>query len=167
MNMQSGKPEPSDQSQQPGQAQQSGQAQQPGQAWRSGQSAPTPAAQQIIRIGLVTGVFAFGAIAWYLRQNQEATSGGADADGLATILPMVFAAVLIGSAGVVFLFRRRRLAASTPAEIATTNIVGWALGEGVALFGAVILMLTGNVVFFAAGVVYMLAVFVMFPVPRT
>ena len=137
------------------------------QSVQPGESAPSPAAQQIIRIGLLTGVFAFGAIAWYLRQNQETGTAGPENDGLGTILPIVFAAVLIGSAGVVFLFRKRRQAASSKTEIATTNIVGWALGEGVALLGAVILMLTGNVVYFAAGVVYMLAVFTMFPVPRT
>lgn len=140
---------------------------QPAHSGDTSQSAPSAAAQQIIRIGLLTGVFAFGAIAWYLRQNQEETPAGAEGDALVTILPIVFAAVLIGSAGVVFLFRKRRQTASSMAEIATTNIVGWALGEGVALLGAVILMLTGNVVYFAAGVVYMLAVFAMFPVPRT
>ncbi len=126
----------------------------------SEQRAPSSGAQQLIRLALLVGVGTFGALAWYL--NEQANTP--DMAASAGTLNIAFMALAVGSIGAMLVFRQRRAAAGTAQERAVTNIVGWAIGEGVALFGAVILFLTGGYLPFVAGVALMLASFSFFPI---
>ncbi len=116
----------------------------------------------IIRIALLAGVVFLGAVAIYL-----AKSGTVEPvqESLGQTLRMVFVVVLAGAAVAMFVLRRKRLALSSHEDPTVLNIVGWALGEGVALIGAVLLILTGDVLYFLVGFVMMLVSFVFFPLP--
>lgn len=124
-------------------------------------AAPSPAAQHIIRIALLIGVLSFGAIAWFLRGSDVVPAVGETAD----VLQLAFFAVVAGTTGALLIFWRRRQAATDARQIATANLVGWALGEAVAMFGAVILLLTGNYLPFVIGAVFMIAAFGVFTIP--
>lgn len=126
----------------------------------TGQPAPSSGAQHLIRLALLIGVGTFGALAWYLNENADSPEFGIDAG----TLNLVFAVFAVGCIGGLLAFRQRRAAAETQQEKAITNIVGWALGEGAALFGAVILYLTGSYLPFVAGVLLMIASFSFFPI---
>ena len=112
---------------------------------------------------MLGGVVVLGAIAIYMTKNGAVEPVSEE---VASLLRMIFVAVLAGVAIVMFYFRRKRLALSEEDDPTTLNIIGWALGESVALFGAVILFLSGDPTYFLVGVVMMLVAFVFFPVPH-
>ena len=104
-----------------------------------------------------------GAIALYM--TKQGVVQPLDEGALST-LRTVFVLILAGTAIGMFYFRRKRLALSPEDDPTTLNIVGWALGESTALFGAVILFLSGDLTYFLVGVVMMLVAFVFFPIPQ-
>ncbi len=116
----------------------------------------------IVRIALLAGVVFLGAAAIYLSkigavEPVDASTG--------EMLRLVFVVLLTAAAVAMFVFRRKRLALTTEEDPTVLNIVGWALGEGVALFGAVLLIMTGDITHFLVGFVMMLVSFVFFPLP--
>ena len=121
---------------------------------------PTAGVQHIIRLALLIGVASFGAVAWFLRQANAAP----DIAESSQMLGIAFFVIVAGSTGAMLFIRKRRADAKTAREAATMNIVGWALAEGAAFLGAIILLLTGNFVPFVIGVAYMLAAFALFPI---
>jgi len=123
-------------------------------------SGPSSGVLHIIRLSLLLGVLSFGAAAWYLRKSEAVQ----DAAESATALGIAFFAIVAGSAGAMLFIRQRRANATTPREVAMMNIVGWALAEGAALLGAIILLLTGSYLPFVIGTAYMLAAFMLFPI---
>lgn len=122
--------------------------------------APSPAALHVIRLALLIGVVSFGAVAWFMHDSIASP----DNDELSSLLSIVFFVVVVGSAAAMLFVRQRWTNASGPRERATLGIVGWALAEGAALLGAVALLLTGSVLPFVIGVVFMLASFSLFPI---
>ncbi len=117
----------------------------------------------IIRVAMLAGVVILGAVALYISKG-----GIVDplAEDVLAALRMAFIAVLAGTAIAMFFFRKQRLALGPDDDPTTLNIVGWAIGEATALFGAVILLLSGEITYFLVGVVMMLVSFVFFPVPH-
>ncbi|MDX1428914.1 MAG: hypothetical protein R3282_01450 [Rhodothermales bacterium] len=116
----------------------------------------------IIRVMLLAGVVIFGAIAIYLAKSGAVTPMG---EGTVQALRLAFVVVL-GSVGIaLFFFRRKRLALPDDQDPALLNNLGWALGESVALFGGVLLILSGDMTYFLVGFVMMLVSFVFFPIP--
>ncbi len=127
---------------------------------------PTPygvAALPIIRVALLGGVVVLGAVALYLTK-----SGGFQPldDQIISILRLVFVLLLGSAAVVMFLVRKRRAALSRDEDPTSMIITGWALGEGIALFGGVLLLLSGEMTYFLAGFVMILVSFVFFPIPH-
>ncbi len=117
----------------------------------------------IIRVALLGGVVVMGVVAIYL------TRGGIlqplDEQTL-EVLRTAFVA-LLGVVGVaMFYFWRKRTALSSDDDPSLLNIVGWALGESTAVFGAVILFLSGDLSYYLIGVVLMLVSFVFFQIPN-
>jgi hypothetical protein len=104
----------------------------------------------------------FGAVAIYVSKNS-----GSQLVARETIeaLEYAYAAMLFVVAVAVYLLRRRRLLATESGTVFRLNIVGWALGESLALLGGVMLLVSGNVVYYLVGVVMMLVSFVFFPIP--
>ncbi len=130
----------------------------------SGVSGPlelTSSKLNMIRFALLAGSVLFGAIAWYLTSSGQMTP--TMDEGAASVLRYVFygfvAVHLIGIA----LVRQHAGSAETFAQRARLLIVGYALAEGVVLFGAVYLFLTGNTVLFLGGLLVFLVAFFMLP----
>lgn len=121
---------------------------------------PAPSALPMIRIALLTGVLAFGAVTWWMQRQSGWTPPNPNA--AAALRPIGLALWGLAIAGVVVMWvvmgrardevRRRSL---TPAA--------WAMGEVPALFGAVLWFLTGDAMSFLMGLAWMLGVFVLFP----
>ncbi len=127
------------------------------------EQAGAKAALPIIRVVMLAGVVLFGAVAIYLSK-----SGTIAALGSETIetLRLAFVVVLGCVAAAMFVFRRKRMQMPAEQDPTAINIVGWALGESVAFFGGVLLILSGDMTYFLVGFVMMLVSFVFFPLPR-
>ena len=116
-----------------------------------------------IRFAMLVGVLAFGGVVWFLRR-----AGGApgvtpdDARALLWIGRALWGVAILGSIVLFQLILRARAAARLPSY----HIVAWALGEMVALYGAVIWYLTGTPSWYAPGLVFLLLAFLAFPVRR-
>ncbi len=121
------------------------------------------AALPIIRVVMLAGVVLFGAVAIYLSKSGAISALGHEK---IAVLRIAFIVVL-GCVGLaMFAFRRKRMQMSSDQDPTAMNIVGWALGESVALFGGVLLILSGDITYFLVGFVMMLVAFVFFPIPH-
>ena len=124
---------------------------------------PSPVALAVIRLALLLGVLAFGAATTFIvRQGDWRPSPPGSLDTLRIIGIVLW---VMAIAGVVFLrLRGTRLAGRAGA--ATTAIIGWAIGEAVALFGGVQYFLSGQPAWYLNGVLFLVATFVVFPLRR-
>jgi FtsH-binding integral membrane protein len=117
----------------------------------------------IIRIALLTGVTAFAALVVYQRSRGMATLG----DGTAMLDTMRYALFgLAGAALAAAFFLRSRTETATPATRGMMTVIGWAFGEGVALFGVVQHYLGAPVSTLAVGLMTFILVHILLPVPR-
>lgn len=123
---------------------------------------PPSSAQQIIRIALFVSALSIGAVAWFLNRNG-AFEGAPESF---QILRTVFTVVFVTAAAALIFIRRRRLATKSAQQAAMLNIAGWGLAEGVALFGAIVLMVTGSLIPFAFGLLMMVVTFTMLPIAK-
>lgn len=117
-----------------------------------------PQPLQLIRLSLMAGVLMFGAVILLLHRQPGWTPGAlAPALGYAlvayTIVAVSIAAVLKGRIG----------REGDPQRRAALVIVGWAVGEGAGLFGAVIFFFTGQGQWYALGLLAMACSFVLLP----
>ena len=113
-----------------------------------------------IRIAMVSGVLLFGGVTWFLRQSG--TTPGLDAAGLQTLLWVARCAWALAIGGCVALFSSIRRA-TTPSRERTLSIVGWGLGEMVALLGGVIWYLTGVTTSYFLGLAFLVLTYLAFP----
>ena len=125
---------------------------------------PSPVALAVIRLALLLGVLAFGAATTFLVRRGGLRPSPADTLELLRTVGIVLWIVAI--AGVVLLrVRGTRLAGR--AGPATAAIIGWAIGEAVAIFGGVHYFLSGQPVWYLNGVLFLVATFVVFPLRRS
>jgi len=117
----------------------------------------------IMRIALLTGVLAFGAFAMYRRSQMLI-----DPERLQGMLEtMRYALWGISAAAVLAaLFLRSRLEAATPAMRRSMTFIGWAFGEGAALFGLAMVYAGAALSTGATGVLAFVVVLTLLPVPR-
>ncbi|MDH5235212.1 MAG: hypothetical protein OEW77_09640 [Gemmatimonadota bacterium] len=116
----------------------------------------------IIRIALLTGVTAFAALVVYERSHGMATLG----DGTRMLDTMRYALFgLAGAALVAAFFLRSRTEAAAPATRGMLTVIGWAFGEGVALYGVVQHYLGAPVSTLAVGLMTFVLVLILLPVP--
>lgn len=118
----------------------------------------------IIRIALITGVTAFAALVLFQRSRGAPTLGAEGVAMLDTMRLVLWG--LAGSAIAGVLFLRSRVASATPQQGSTMTVIGWALGEGVALFGVVQHYLGAPVTTLAVGVLTFVVALVLLPVPQ-
>ncbi len=121
----------------------------------------TPAAFTIIRLSLLAGVLLLGGIAWYLTASGQVAP--ALDDGTAALLRYVFLGLLATAALGIALVRPRARQAETLQQRVRFSIIGYALAEAAALFGAVYLFLTGAATLYLLGLLLFLAAFLLFP----
>lgn len=117
----------------------------------------------IVRVAMLGGIVILGAVAIFLTKSGQVQPM---ADEILAPLRIAFVAILGIVVVTMFFFRKKRRALTPEDDPTTVNIIGWALGEAMAMFGAVILFLSGDLSYFFAGVVIMLVAFVFFPIPQ-
>jgi uncharacterized membrane protein len=113
----------------------------------------------LIRVAMLLGVLLFGGVTYALHSRGIPPFDAATA----RILLFAFYALMLANFPLVVFFRVRRARATTEEQMATAMIAGWALGEGVALFGTVRYFLTGDPTSFVLGVIYLGMVMVILP----
>ena len=114
----------------------------------------------ILRIALLSGVLLFGLAAFTVGPQLQ----GSDSDDLFSVLRLAFAGLAIGSLAILK-YLQPKVAASEHDAALKLTIVAWAIAEGAAFLGAIILLMTGVAWPYIAGVGIMLTSFVLFPVP--
>jgi len=115
-----------------------------------------------IRIAILLGVLAFGAVTWIVHRRAGWTPiPDARADALRRAGMGVWALALAGC-GLLRLRWTRVEDARTRAQV---GIIGWAMGEIPALWGGMYYLLTGTVSWYAAGLLFLLLTFRLFPLP--
>ena len=118
----------------------------------------------IIRVALLTGVTAFAALVLYQRSRGMAALSAEAGSMLALMRYVLWGLAGAATAGALFL--RSRLDSTTPAHRGIMTVIGWALGEGVALFGVVQHYLGAPVTTLAVGLITFALVLVLLPVPQ-
>ena len=116
----------------------------------------------LIRTAMLLGVLLFGAVTLYLEYEGRLSAIPAER---ARMLGYVFMA-LTGMALVALFTIRGRLQSADEARQMTLHIIGYAVAEGTALFGAVIWFVGGAREWYVAGVVLMVVAFQVLPVKR-
>lgn len=121
----------------------------------------------IIRVALVAGVGAFAALAAYQRSRMGPMATDLmPADGAIPVETLRY--VLWGLAGAAVaaaLFLRTRIEVAPPAQRGAMLVVGWALGEGVALFGTVQHFIGARLLTMAVGLLTFVVVLLLLPIP--
>lgn len=122
----------------------------------------TPTTLNIIRLALLGGSAIFGAIAWYLTSTGQMTPS-LDEES-AAVMRYVFYGLVAAHLLGIWLIRQRADMAEAFTKRAQLLIIGYALAEGLVLFGAVYLFLTGNTVLFLGGLLVFLVAFFFLPI---
>lgn len=120
----------------------------------------------VIRLAFILGVTIFAAITLWMRSRPGADAVALTGDQLPALA--LFRYVLWGLAGVAIagaLVLRPRLETAPPDRRGSILIVGWALGEGVALFGVTQHFIGGSVTTLAIGLIAFAAVLMVLPIP--
>lgn len=116
----------------------------------------------VMRLALLMGVLAFGAVVYYLQRGENWQA--ADASSLSALrMALLSAWVVVALLLIILRLRLSRLAAPAGRSLL---IIAWAIGEGAALFGGVYYMLSGDPQWFIIGLFIMLASFILFPIRR-
>lgn len=129
-------------------------------------TAPTPSTTsptllQSIRLAILVGALFFGGVIWWLRRESPPPHP-AELGALRFAGYGLWVIVLVVLAFVRGVFTK----ASMYARRSALLIIAWAAAESLALFGGVVWFLHGDSRWYAAGMLFMLAVFILFPVVR-
>jgi multisubunit Na+/H+ antiporter MnhF subunit len=114
---------------------------------------------QLIRFAMLIGVLLFGGTVYFLRQRGDMPTIGPEQTATLALGAKILWGLAIALCVVLF---ARRL--SSPTRVTTISIVAWAVGEGLALFGAVFWMQTGSSEWYYPGLIFLVLTFVAFPV---
>jgi hypothetical protein len=116
----------------------------------------------VLRLGMVASVLLFGAVAWIVHQQARWTP----AAGLPAAIRFVQVALAVSAVFAALVIRGRVAAETDPVKRNSLLLTGWAVGEGSALLGGVIFLLTPEWQWYALGLLAMLASFRLLPIPR-
>lgn len=116
----------------------------------------------LIRLAMLSGVLMFGAVVYYLRSSGSAPGPATPAAALGYAGGGLWAIVLVGT----FLVWRARQTADAHAKVRQWSIIGYAMGEAVALFGGVVWLLSGSPTWYFPGLLFLLITFVLFPAQK-
>ncbi|MGH7710801.1 MAG: hypothetical protein ACREOG_05930 [Gemmatimonadaceae bacterium] len=120
---------------------------------------PDPRVVPILRLAMLGGAGLLGGVVGFLRSQGAVPTATEAARGL-TIAGRVLWGVAI--AGCLFLAARVR-DEREPAKVLAQSIMGWALAESVAIFGAVYWYLLGNSQWYFPGLGFLALALVMLP----
>jgi len=122
----------------------------------------TPGTLRIVRYAMLVFVLGFGAFAYYQGTHRVPLAPGeqgADPNVLRWVGLGLCAIVVAG----ITVIRRVREEQTDSAKRSTLALVGSALAEGTALFGAIIMFLGGDVVVWVIGTVLLVSTFTLLP----
>ena len=120
---------------------------------------PSPQPVQLIRLALITGVLMFGAVILFVHRQPSWKPGVLPSAIGYALLAYAIVAVLVARA-----MRGRVLREPEPQRRASLLLIGWAVGEGAALLGAVSFFVTGQGQWYLLGLLAMLTVFAFLPI---
>jgi hypothetical protein len=115
----------------------------------------------IIRLAIFGGALLFGIVTWWLRR-ETLPPLTTDMGPLRFVGYALWVSVLVVLAFVRGLFAK----ATDQARRASFLIIAWAAAESLALFGGVVWFLHGDSRWYVAGICFMLATFILFPLAR-
>lgn len=124
---------------------------------------PSTAALAVIRLALLLGVLTFGAMTTFILRRGDPRPPAGDALDTLRIVGIVLWAIAVLAVAFLRLRGTRiagRMGSATPA------ILGWTVGEAVAIFGGVYYFLSGRPSWYLNGVLFLVATFVIFPLRR-
>jgi hypothetical protein len=113
----------------------------------------------IMRAAFVSGVLMFGAVIWFLHQNHSFPTRPQPP-------ALAYAQIALSIGAVIFAFvSRGRIAREPNEEIRDAQLlIRWALGQGAALMGGVVFLLSGDVQPYLIGVLAMFISFALLPI---
>jgi hypothetical protein len=115
----------------------------------------------LIRAALLGGVGMLGVVIYF--QHQQNGWVSIERDPQLAYVPIV--ALAIGLAGMLVL-RAVSSRAVDEKKRSALMILGWAMGEGVALAGGVYYFITNDPSYYVTGILVLLASFMLFPIKR-
>ena len=115
-----------------------------------------------IRFAMLVGVLLFGGVVLFVRRAGTAPALPEASQSMLLLMGRFLWALAI--VGCLVLYQRVGHASAPRAS--QLHIIGWALGESVALFGAVIWFLTGTPSWYVPGLTFLVLTFLVFR-PRT
>jgi FtsH-binding integral membrane protein len=117
----------------------------------------------LIRIALLVGVLTFGGLIYYQHSRPGwAPNAAVNTRTLRLTMQIVW---IVGIAGVFVLFTLVRKVRDR-AKYAQFSIIGWSIGEAIALLGAVFYYMTDDPRSYVLGLAAMMMTFFVFPVVR-
>jgi Zn-dependent protease with chaperone function len=116
-----------------------------------------------IRFALAGGVFALGAVAFFMTWRQPANPDTAEIVG---ILVRVFVIVSGGSLASLVAFRALQSRERDAERRGRLSVAAWAMAEVPALIGGVIYMMSGTALYYAVGFAILFAAFATVPIPE-
>ena len=119
-------------------------------------------ALHIIRVAFLIGPLAFGTFVWFFL--GDAAEPRVDVD-VARSFGLVFLAVTVAAAFALLLLRVQRGRTTELQKKIGLTIAGWAIGEGVGLFGGVLYMLSADRLPFLVGLAILFVSMMMLPLP--
>ncbi len=111
-----------------------------------------------IRFAMLTGVLIFGGVVYFMRRSGTVTPMPEESQRMLLLMGRVLWAAAIGGC----LFVYQAIGRAAPPRAAQLQIAGWALGESVALFGAVVWFLTGTPAWYVPGLTFLVLTFLVF-----
>lgn len=115
----------------------------------------------LIRLAIFGGALMFGLVTWWLRRETPPPMT-TDMGPLRFVGYGLWVSVLLVLAFLRGLFGK----ATDQARRATLLIISWSAAESLALFGGVVWFLHGDSRWYVAGMSFMLATFILFPLAR-
>jgi len=118
----------------------------------------TPTSLRLVRYAMLAGVLLFGAIAYYQGAQRAPEDAVENLEAIGWVGYGMCALTMV----VVAVLRQVRERASEAAR-PTLSMIGSALAEGTAMFGAVIMVLGGGIGVYALGLVLFLSTWTLLP----
>ena len=120
----------------------------------------------VIRIALITGVGLFAVLTAWLRSSGQIPAASAEVLARLAVMRSVVWGLAVAAVGIALIVRGE-LDALAEAAASSRLIIGWSIGEGVALFGVVQFYQGGRLATMAVGVLAFAVVLLLLPISRS
>jgi hypothetical protein len=111
-----------------------------------------------IRFAMLAGVLLFGGVVLFMRRSGTAPAMPEASQDMLLLMGRVLWVLAIGGCIVLY----QAVGRASAARASQLHIIGWALGESVALFGAAIWFLTGTPSWYVPGLTFLVLTFLVF-----